>query len=96
MSSEPSLTPANVHTLAGHPLVARHESANRTSVRVGDQFIGAGTFTLIGVLLAVTLSAWFLLIPALVGLNQLLMVTTSSCPASLLLSRLGIGTPTCN
>ena len=47
MSSEPSLTPANVHTLAGHPLVARHESANRTSVRVGDQFVGAGTFTLI-------------------------------------------------
>jgi 3-deoxy-7-phosphoheptulonate synthase len=47
MSSEPSLDPANAQALAGHPLVARHESANRTSVRVGDQFVGAGTFTLI-------------------------------------------------
>jgi hypothetical protein len=58
-------------------------------------FLLAGTFTLIGVLLAVTVSAWFLVIPAIVALNQLLMVTTGSCPASLLLSRLGIGTPTC-
>ncbi|MGZ8751863.1 MAG: 3-deoxy-7-phosphoheptulonate synthase [Acidimicrobiia bacterium] len=47
MSSEPSLHPVNVQPLAGHPLVARHESANRTSVRVGDQFVGVGTFTLI-------------------------------------------------
>ena len=46
MSSEPSLT-ASAQPLAGHPLVARHASANRTSVRVGDQFVGAGTFTLV-------------------------------------------------
>ena len=58
-------------------------------------FLLAGTFTLIGVLLAVTVPARFLVIPALVGLNQLLMVTTGSCPVSLLLSRLGIGTPIC-
>lgn len=58
-------------------------------------FLLAGTFTLVGVLLAVTVSAWFLLIPALVSLNQLLMVSTGSCPASLLLNRLGIGTPAC-
>jgi 3-deoxy-7-phosphoheptulonate synthase len=47
MSSEPSLPPVSGQPLAGHPLVARHASANRTSVRVGDQFVGAGTFTLV-------------------------------------------------
>ena len=47
MSSETSLHPGGGQPLSGHPLVARHVSANRTSVRVGDQFVGAGTFTLI-------------------------------------------------
>ncbi len=47
MSSEPPLHPTSGQPLAGHPLVARLGSAGRTSVRVGDQFVGAGTFTLI-------------------------------------------------
>lgn len=52
-------------------------------------FLLAATFTLVGVLLSVTVSGWFLIIPTLVGLNQLLMAGTGSCPASLLLARLG-------
>ena len=55
-------------------------------------FLLAGTVTLIGVLLSVLVSRWFLVFPTLVGLNQLLMVTAGWCPMSLLLGRLGIGT----
>jgi hypothetical protein len=54
-------------------------------------FLLAGTLTLIGVLLSVTISRGFLVIPALVGANQLLMVATGWCPMSLLLARLGVG-----
>jgi len=54
-------------------------------------FLLAGTVTLIGVLLTVTVNHWFLLVPALVGANQLLMVVTGWCPMSLLLARLGVG-----
>ena len=52
-------------------------------------FLLAGTVTLTGVLLTATVNQWFLLIPALVGANQLLMVTRGWCPVSLLLDRLG-------
>ena len=38
-------------------------------------FLLAGTVTLAGVLLTATVNHWFLLIPAPVGANQLLMVT---------------------
>lgn len=55
-------------------------------------FLLAGTFTLLGVLLTATISRWFLFIPALVGANQLLMVTRGWCPVSLLLRRLDLGT----
>ena len=54
-------------------------------------FLLAGTVTLLGVLLTVTVSRWFLLVPTLVGGNQLLMVATGWCPMSLVLTRLGIG-----
>lgn len=58
-------------------------------------FLLAGTVTLIGVLLTVTVSRWLLLVPGLVGVNQLLKVATGWCPASLLLTRLGVrGSPT--
>lgn len=56
-------------------------------------FLLAGAVTLLGVLLTVTLSRWFLLVPALVGGNQLLMVATGWCPMSLLLTRLGVAGP---
>ena len=54
-------------------------------------FLLAGTVTLIGVLLSVLVSRWFLVVPTLVGLNQLLMVIGGWCPMSLLLDRLHVG-----
>ena len=53
-------------------------------------FLLAGAFTLTGIGLGVLVSSWFLLLPALVGANQLLMVAAGWCPASLLLTRLGV------
>jgi hypothetical protein len=53
-------------------------------------FLMAGTVTLTGVLLGVLVSPWFLLLPALAGVNQLLMVATGWCPMSLILTRLGV------
>jgi hypothetical protein len=55
-------------------------------------FLMAGTVTLLGVALAAAVSPWFLLLPALVGANQLLMVAAGWCPMSLLLTRLGVPT----
>ena len=51
-------------------------------------FALAGTVTLVSVLLAVTGSAWFLLLTAFVGVNQWVYVVAGACPASLVLSRL--------
>jgi hypothetical protein len=54
-------------------------------------FALAGTVTLVSVLMAVTVSAWFLLLTVFVGVNQWLYVTVGTCPASLVLSkRLGL------
>jgi hypothetical protein len=51
-------------------------------------FALAGTVTLVSVLLAATVSPWFLLLTAFVGVNQWLYVVVGACPASLVLSRL--------
>lgn len=48
-------------------------------------FALAGTMTLLSALLAATVSPWFLLLTAFVGLNQWLYVLVGVCPASLLL-----------
>lgn len=53
-------------------------------------FLMAGAVTLTGVLLGVLVSPWFLILPAFAGANQLLMVSVGWCPASLVLSRLGV------
>lgn len=50
-------------------------------------FLLAGIVTLTSALLAATVSSWFLLLAAAVGINQLVLVATGSCPASLLISR---------
>ena len=57
-------------------------------------FALAGSMTLISALLAATVSAWFLLLTAFVGVNQWLFVTWGACPASMLLERAG-ATRTC-
>jgi hypothetical protein len=51
-------------------------------------FALAGTVTLVSVLLVATVSTWFLLLTAVVGVNQWLYVVAGACPASLVLSRL--------
>ncbi len=51
-------------------------------------FALAGTMTLLSAALAVLVSTWFLLLTALVGVNQWLYVLFGACPASLLLERL--------
>jgi hypothetical protein len=50
-------------------------------------FALAGTVTLISALLAATVSPWFLLLTAFVGINQWLYVLVGACPASLILRR---------
>ena len=50
-------------------------------------FALAGTMTLLAVLLAATVTPWFLLLAAFVGLNQWLFVAVGACPASLVLAR---------
>jgi hypothetical protein len=53
-------------------------------------FALAGTMTLLSALLAVTVSPWFLLLTAFVGINQWLYVLFGNCPASLVLGRFGV------
>ncbi len=53
-------------------------------------FALAGTMTLLSALLAATISPWFLLLTAFVGVNQWLYVTFGNCPSSWLLRRLGV------
>lgn len=53
-------------------------------------FAMAGTVTLLGALLAAVVSPWFLVLVALVGVNQLLYVALGGCPASFVLRRLGV------
>jgi hypothetical protein len=53
-------------------------------------FALAGTMVLLSALLAATVSPWFLLLTAFVGINQWLYVTVGACPASLLFERVGV------
>jgi hypothetical protein len=50
-------------------------------------FALAGTMTLASVLLALTVSPWFLLLTVFVAINQWLYVAFGDCPASLVLRR---------
>lgn len=51
-------------------------------------FALAGTVTLLSAALSAFVSPWFLLMTAAVGANQLLLVATGLCPASLVIDRL--------
>ncbi len=51
-------------------------------------FAIAGSVTLLSVVLAVTVSEWFLLVTAFAGANQLLLVVVGACPMSLLVERI--------
>jgi hypothetical protein len=50
-------------------------------------FALAGTVTLASAALAAAVSPWFLLLTALVGVNQWLYVLVGACPASIVLRR---------
>lgn len=50
----------------------------------------AGLMTLLSVVLVATVSPWWLLLTAFVGLNQLQASITGWCPAALIFKRLGI------
>jgi hypothetical protein len=50
-------------------------------------FALAGTMTLLSALLAASVSPWFLLLTAFVGVNQWLYVSVGKCPASIVLGR---------
>ena len=50
-------------------------------------FAMAGTMTLLSALLVATVSPWFLLLTAFVGINQWLYVAFGACGASLILKR---------
>ena len=49
----------------------------------------AGSVTLLGVLLAVFVSPWWLLLPAFAGANLIQSVFTGFCPPTLVLKKLG-------
>ncbi len=53
-------------------------------------FAMAGTVTLLSAVLAAVVSPWFLLLTAIVGVNQWAYVLLRACPASLVLKRFGI------
>ena len=53
-------------------------------------FALAGSITLASVLLAVTVSPWFLAGAVFAALNQWLYALAGDCPASLILRRLGL------
>ena len=49
----------------------------------------AGTFTLLGVILAWRVSPWWLLLPGFAGANLIQSVFTGFCPPTLILRKLG-------
>ena len=66
---------------------------NRTCATTGwplerALFAMAGTVTLLSAVLAAAVSPWFLVLTALVGVNQWLYVAVGACPASLVLTRI--------
>jgi len=50
-------------------------------------FALAGTMTLASAVLAATVTPWFLVLAAFVGVNQWLYVVAGACPASIVLRR---------
>lgn len=55
-------------------------------------FLMAGSITLLGLLLALLVSQWLLLMPAFVGANMLQASITGLCPAAMIFKRIGMPT----
>jgi hypothetical protein len=62
----------------------------RSLTLVRALFALAGTMTLLSVALALMVSPWFLALTVFVGVNQWLYALFGACPASLVLTRLGL------
>lgn len=58
-------------------------------------FVLAGTMSIASAVLAATVSPWFLLLTAFVGINQLLYASVGVCGASLILSHFTKARPAC-
>lgn len=53
-------------------------------------FVFAGLMVLLGILLSLTVSPWWLLLPAFAGLNMIQAAFTGFCPAALLFKAIGL------
>lgn len=53
-------------------------------------FAMAGSMALLSAVLVAVVSPWFLILTALVGVNQWLYVMFGACPASVVLKRFGV------
>ncbi len=53
-------------------------------------FAFAGALVLLGVLLAWLVSAWWLLVPALIGVNMVQAAFSGFCPLARILKQLGV------
>lgn len=53
-------------------------------------FAMAGSMALLSTVLVAVVSPWFLILTALVGVNQWLYVMFGACPASVVLKRFGV------
>ncbi len=71
--------------------LARPQPATGGSIRWPLErvlFAVAGTMTLLSATLVALVSPWFLLLTALIGVNQWLFVAFGACPTSLIIQRL--------
>ena len=53
-------------------------------------FAFAGSVVMLGLLLAVLVSPWWMLLPAFVGLNMLQAAFTGFCPLAIILKKSGV------
>ena len=53
-------------------------------------FVFAGFVVLLGILLSLMVSPWWLLLPAFAGLNMIQAAFTGFCPAALLFKAIGL------
>jgi hypothetical protein len=59
-------------------------------------FLMAGIFSLIGIVLALLYSIYWLILTALVGLNLLVFALTGFCPSAILMSKMGLKSGICH
>ena len=79
----------NTATESTTTAIATSKSTNRWPLE-RILFAMAGTMTLLSALLATVVSPWFLLVSLAVGINQWLYAALRTCPASIILKRLGV------